>query len=152
MRRPINAAFLILLLVISGTSNATLDSFDFSGVVSEQRFRDLIGEVRCLVCQNESLLASRAELAQDLRQEVYDMMAQGKPDDEIISFLVDRYGNFVLYRPPVIPSTFILWFGPFVILLLSAIVLYRIISRRSRALDTQLNEKDRKNVVKLLDD
>lgn len=152
MARHLILILALILLVATESANATLESLDFTGSVSEQRFRGLIEEVRCLVCQNESLLASQADLARDLRQEVYTMMAEGKTDAEVITFLVDRYGNFVLYKPPLNPSTFILWFGPFALLLLSAAVLCRNIYRRNRTVDTPLSDKERKRVSQLLEE
>jgi cytochrome c-type biogenesis protein CcmH len=84
--------------------------------VVEQRLVAIAEEVRCLVCQNESLAGSRAELAEDLRREIRGLIRQGKSDREILDFLVTRYGDFVLYRPRVKPVTWLLWFGPFVLL------------------------------------
>ncbi|MDH3690632.1 MAG: cytochrome c-type biogenesis protein CcmH, partial [Gammaproteobacteria bacterium] len=90
MARHLIVMLALILLVATESANATLESFDFTDSVSEQRFRGLIEELRCLVCQNESLLASQADLARDLREEVYTMMAEGKTDAEVITFLVDR--------------------------------------------------------------
>ena len=92
----------------------------------EQRMIDITSELRCLVCQNESLAASQAELAGDLREEVRKLVKQGKTDAEIKDYLVARYGDFVLYRPPVKPTTWLLWAGPFLLLTvgLSALVAY----------------------------
>ena len=84
--------------------------------VIEQRMIALAADLRCLVCQNESLAASPAALAEDLRQEIREMMRQGRSDEEIVRFLTQRYGDFVLYRPPVKSTTWPLWFGPFVLL------------------------------------
>ncbi|WP_374244672.1 cytochrome c-type biogenesis protein [Zoogloea sp.] len=88
-------------------------------------------EVRCLVCQNESLAASRAELANDLREEVRKLIHQGKSDAEIRDYLVARYGDFVLYRPPVKPTTWLLWFGPFALLAGGAVGLVAYLRRRA---------------------
>lgn len=85
--------------------------------VVEQRLVNIAEELRCLVCQNESLAGSRADLAMDLRREVRNLIKDGKTDAEIKEFLVSRYGDFILYRPPVKPSTWLLWFGPLVLLL-----------------------------------
>jgi cytochrome c-type biogenesis protein CcmH len=98
----------------------------------EQRLIAISEELRCLVCQNESLAGSRAELAQDLRRELREMIRQGRTDAQIREFLVSRYGDFVLYRPPVKPSTWLLWAGPFV-LLLAALVLFVRFLRRAAA-------------------
>ena len=85
--------------------------------VVEQRLIVIAEELRCLVCQNESLAGSRADLAMDLRREVRNLIKSGKTDAEIKDFLVSRYGDFILYRPPVKPTTWLLWFGPLVLLL-----------------------------------
>lgn len=84
--------------------------------VVEQRLLNIAEELRCLVCQNESLAGSRSDLAMDLRREIRGLIKQGKTDQEVRDFLVSRYGDFVLYRPPVKPSTWLLWGGPFVLL------------------------------------
>jgi cytochrome c-type biogenesis protein CcmH len=84
--------------------------------IVEQRLIAISEEMRCLVCQNESLAGSRAELAQDLRRELRELIRQGRSDQEIKHFMVSRYGDFVLYRPPVKPSTWLLWAGPFALL------------------------------------
>jgi len=144
---------LLLLLGLLGGAlpcAADMESYDFSGPVSEQRYKDLVGELRCLVCQNESLLASQAELAGDLRKEVYELMASGKSDREVVDFLVARYGDFVLYNPPIRPATYALWIGPFILLLVSVLVLYRTISRRNADTGTQLSEAEHRRVAALL--
>ena len=99
--------------------------------VVEQRLIVIAEELRCLVCQNESLAGSRADLAMDLRREVRNLIKDGKTDTEIKDFLVSRYGDFILYRPPVKPTTWLLWFGPLV-LLLGAIWLLISTIRRSQ--------------------
>ena len=92
--------------------------------VVEQRLTKLSQELRCLVCQNETLADSRADLADDLRQEIREQIRAGKTDQEIIAFLTQRYGEFILYRPPVKPKTYLLWFGPFVLLLCGLLILF----------------------------
>jgi cytochrome c-type biogenesis protein CcmH len=109
--------------------------------------------LRCLVCQNESLAGSRAELAQDLRREVRGLIKEGKSDDEVKEFLVSRYGDFVLYRPQVKPSTYLLWAGPFVLLLVGLVALVRYLRRRSQQVaEAPLSEADRKRAEALLKD
>lgn len=93
----------------------------------EARLQAISEELRCLVCQNETLAASRAELAEDLRREIRSMIRAGKNDDQIMSFLVDRYGDFVRYRPPFKPVTWALWLLPFLLLASGAGVLYRLV-------------------------
>src|SRR6266540_4553149 len=96
----------------------------------EKRLTTLAKELRCLVCQNETLADSQADLAEDLRRQIREQMKAGKSDQEIISFLTQRYGDFVLYKPPVKSTTYLLWFGPFVLLLMGIAVLYRYLKRR----------------------
>ncbi|HFD80667.1 MAG TPA: cytochrome c-type biogenesis protein CcmH [Gammaproteobacteria bacterium] len=139
-----------ICLAVMPPVHAGLEVFDFGGKVDEQRYKDLIGELRCLVCQNQSLADSDAELAHDLRKEVYELMAQGKSNDEIIEFLVDRYGDFVLYKPPVKPSTWALWYGPFALLLVGVLVLARTVRQRHRQADPELSEEERRRLKKIL--
>src|ERR1041385_4135276 len=96
----------------------------------EQRMKNLTEQLRCLVCQNETLDDSRADLAEDLRKQVREQIKAGKSDKEIIAYLTDRYGDFVLYNPPVKSTTYLLWFGPFVLLIAGTIVLFRFLKRR----------------------
>ncbi|WP_395686371.1 cytochrome c-type biogenesis protein [Caenimonas koreensis] len=98
--------------------------------VVEKRLIAISEELRCLVCQNESLAGSRADLANDLRRELRTLIGQGKTDAEIREFMVSRYGDFVLYRPPVKPQTWLLWAGPFVLMLVGVIVLVVYVRRR----------------------
>jgi cytochrome c-type biogenesis protein CcmH len=117
----------------------------------EQRLAKLSQELRCLVCQNETLADSRADLAEDLRDEIRIQIRAGKSDQEIIAFLTQRYGDFILYRPPVRPTTYLLWFGPFVLLLAGLAILFRYIKRRRDMIDEQpLSSADRAQAEKLL--
>ena len=104
-------------------------------VAFEARLKRLEGDLRCLVCQNQTLADSNAPLAEDLRREVRALAVAGKSDDEIRAFLVARYGDFVLYRPPVKGTTWLLWFGPFALLLLGAGVWFGVVRRRRHAPD-----------------
>lgn len=99
--------------------------------VAEKRLKVLAEELRCLVCQNQTLADSHADLAVDLRKQVFGMIEQGKSDAEIKTYLVERYGDFVLYRPPMQGNTMLLWFGPFALLLLG-VVIWLVVQRRSR--------------------
>ncbi|MHB1293297.1 MAG: cytochrome c-type biogenesis protein [Sulfuricella sp.] len=119
--------------------------------VTEQRMIKLSEDLRCLVCQNESLAGSHAELAQDLRQEIREQMRAGKSDEQVIDYLTQRYGDFVLYKPPVKPLTWLLWFGPFALLIGSVGGLYAYIKRRgNRPVDAPLPEEEKKRVAALL--
>jgi cytochrome c-type biogenesis protein CcmH len=114
---------------------------EFNEPTTELRFKKLIEELRCLVCQNQSLADSQAGLAQDLRNEVYRMVIAGDSDKEIIAYMVSRYGDFVLYRPPVKNTTYFLWFGPFLMLLIAIIVIARVIRLRANDLTEEDNEQ-----------
>ncbi len=108
-----------------------------------ERYHHLAGQLRCLVCQNQTLADSNAELAADLRLQVETMIVAGHSDDEIKRYLVDRYGNFVLYRPPVQENTWLLWFGPFGLLLLGVLVWWRA-QRRARPAEATDLERARR--------
>jgi cytochrome c-type biogenesis protein CcmH len=118
----------------------------------EQRLIHISEELRCLVCQNESLASSRAELANDLREEVRLLIRQDKSDDAIKAYLVERYGDFVLYRPEVKPLTWLLWFGPFALLLCGVVGMVLYVRQRQavQKLVQPLSEKERDQVRVLL--
>ncbi|MBU3639940.1 MULTISPECIES: cytochrome c-type biogenesis protein [unclassified Polynucleobacter] len=119
--------------------------------VTEQRLISISEEMRCLVCQNESLAGSRSDLANDLRREIRILIKEGKSDDQIRSFMVERYGDFVLYRPPVKPVTWLLWIGPFVILGLGIAGLLIYLRRRNSSLpDITLTDTDNQKIDALL--
>jgi cytochrome c-type biogenesis protein CcmH len=99
--------------------------------VLEARLKAMSHELRCLVCQNQTLADSDAPLAEDLRKEIRTQMKQGKSDQEVIDYLVARYGDFVRYRPPVNNSTALLWFGPFLLLLIGGFVLFRVLKKQA---------------------
>ncbi len=119
----------------------------------EQRLISISEEMRCLVCQNESLSGSRSELAQDLRREIRDLIKQGKTDAEIRTFMVDRYGDFILYRPPVKPTTWLLWMGPFVLMIVGIAALLMYLRRRNtQVTSTTLSDDENKRIDALLRD
>lgn len=119
--------------------------------VTEQRLISISEEMRCLVCQNESLAGSRSDLANDLRREIRILISEGKTGDQIRSFMVERYGDFVLYRPPVKPVTLLLWIGPFVILGVGiAGLLMYLRHRNSSASSIVLTDADNQKIDALL--
>jgi cytochrome c-type biogenesis protein CcmH len=119
--------------------------------VLEERVMKLSRELRCLVCQNETLADSRADLAEDLRNQIREQMKAGKSDKEIITYLTDRYGKFVLYRPPVDPTTYLLWFGPFVLLVTGLLLLFRYVKQRSGLIaESPLSAEERRRAEALL--
>ena len=118
----------------------------------EKRLQALSQELRCLVCQNETLADSRAGLAEDLRREIREQMKAGKSDKEIIAFLTARYGDFVLYRPRVTPTTYLLWFGPFILLGVGLVFLYRQLKqRRAQIKQEPITAQDRRRLDELLE-
>ncbi len=118
----------------------------------EKRMVAISEELRCLVCQNESLSGSHAELAQYLRREIRTLIAQGKTDKEILDFMVARYGDFVRYRPPVKPTTWLLWGGPFFLLGGGVAALIAFLRRRARETAApQLSEEERRRAAALLE-
>jgi len=120
----------------------------------EKRLMALGEELRCLVCQNQTLADSHADLAADLRQEIREMMQQGKTDSEIVTYLVDRYGDFVLYRPPFKATTALLWFGPALLVGVGGVALAATLKRRRGALpdDTPLSPEEEARLKALLDE
>ena len=126
------ALWMLLALSASGLAQVSDPTpLRFRDAAEETRFHALAAELRCVMCQNQSLADSNAQIAHDLRREVLDLMNQGKSDAEIKRFLVDRYGEFVLYKPEVTGSTWLLWFGPVLLLLAGAAVVFRIVRKRS---------------------
>ena len=117
----------------------------------EQRMKTLTEQLRCLVCQNETLADSRADLAEDLRKQIREQMKAGKSDQQIIAFLTERYGDFVLYNPPVKKTTYLLWFGPFALLIGGTAVLYRYLkTRREMIKEVPLTAEERKRAEEIL--
>lgn len=127
----LRALLLVIALLLPLCAQA-IDAIPFKDRAEEQRFQNLARQLRCLVCQNESLADSSADLAKDLRQEVFEQMRQGKTDAQIKTYLTDRYSDFVLYNPPLRSGTLLLWFGPLLVLLIGAAVVTLIVRRRSK--------------------
>ncbi len=145
--------YLLIILV------CLLPTFSYAGEakdlaedpVLEQRMVNLAQNLRCLVCQNESLASSHADLAKDLRQEVRDKMKQGMSDQEIIDFLVSKYGDFVLFDPPMKSYTILLWYGPFALLLMGLVGLVLQMRKRKRAPpENQLSAEEAQRAADLL--
>ena len=122
----------IVLLAFSSAVFAQADEIANPDPRVEKRLKELAEDLRCLVCQNQTIADSNAPLALDLRNQIRTMVSQGKSDDEIRAYLVDRYGNYVLYKPPLIASTLLLWGGPF-LLLVVGIAVAVVVVRRKRA-------------------
>ncbi len=140
--------FFIVLFLFTVSLSAFAQKIDvqeplvFANQQQQERFNKLTEELRCLVCQNQNLADSDAPLAHDLRREVHEMVLAGRTNKQIKEFLVTRYGDFVLYRPPVQKNTYLLWLAPLVLLLIGALVLRSSISKRSALLKTDKETKD----------
>ena len=104
---------------------ASIEAYQFESAEMEADYNQLVNELRCLVCQNQNLAGSDADLARDLRRETYDMLNEGKSQQQVIDFMVERYGDFVLYRPQFKSTTYLLWLGPFLLLLCVLVFLVR---------------------------
>lgn len=153
MRLPCLVAAVLMSLAASAAQAAYGEGLAPLDAQQQQRYQTLISQLRCLVCQNQTIADSTAPLALDLRDQVHRQIADGRSDAQIRTYLTDRYGDFVLYKPPLKPRTVLLWFGPFVLLglaLLTAVIFTRRSRRRpaaavvdQQALQRLLAEKDR---------
>jgi cytochrome c-type biogenesis protein CcmH len=130
------------LLLTPPVVAAPVVTYEFASEEQEALFNKLSNELRCLVCQNQSIADSNAELATDLREEIYGMLQQGKSEDEIVEFMVVRYGDFVLYNPPMKPMTWLLWFGPAFALLAGFFFVVRIIRRQKKAAVAEMSSEE----------
>ena len=138
------------LFLFSFNLNAADIPHEFTDSQQEARYKQLLEELRCLVCQNQSLADSHADLAQDFRDEIYKMIKQGKTNAQIVDYLVTRYGDFVLYNPPLKSRTVVLWFGPFALLLIAVLVAVLIVRRRQQAITVPLSDKEQQELDQLL--
>lgn len=134
-------SLIVLLFLCAPAFAAPVATFEFENEEQEALFHRLSHELRCLVCQNQSIGDSNADLAQDLRKEIYGMIVQGNTETEIVDFMVQRYGDFVLYKPPMKPLTWMLWFGPLIVFVIALFYALRYIrtqqtSRVTGKLDT----------------
>ncbi|WP_293596871.1 MULTISPECIES: cytochrome c-type biogenesis protein [unclassified Polynucleobacter] len=154
LKKLLLSAFATIALFCAMNSSFAKDAAALADdPVTEQRLITISEEMRCLVCQNESLAGSRSDLANDLRREIRILINEGKTDEQIRNFMVERYGDFVLYRPPVKPITWLLWIGPFVILLAGIIGLMVYLRRRNQSMPSAtLSEEDNRRIDALLRD
>lgn len=146
MTRGIVVTLLFVFMAAVGSANAASTLYRFNNTDQAQRFEVLTRQLRCLVCQGESIADSHADLAKDLRSQVHDMIVAGRSDQQIIQFMTDRYGDFILYNPPFVPRTYFLWAGPLLLLLLaSAGMIYyvRVARREKQATGLQRSERER---------
>ena len=129
---------------------APIETFKFDSPETEKVFHKLSEEIRCLVCQNQNIAESNADLAKDLRLEIYTMLMKGQTEDEIVEFMVERYGDYVLYRPPFKPMTWLLWFGPAIIFGIGLIFVVRFMKSQDMNRQTEsLSEEDLERIKNL---
>ena len=119
------------MLWVLAPAQASIEAYEFDSPAVEADYNQLVNELRCLVCQNQNLAGSDADLARDLRRQTYEMLTQGSSPKQVAEYMVERYGDFVLYRPLIKPGTYLLWFGPFVLLGLVIILVVRRLRRAS---------------------
>jgi len=142
--------FSLFYILYAAGSYAGVEVHEFTDEGKSAQYKVLIEELRCLVCQNQNLADSNAELARDLRQQVYEMINAGKSNEEIVTYMVNRYGDFVLYRPPLKSSTVLLWFGPFVIFLVGIIILIMFVRNLAKNKRDEINEEEQLQVREML--
>ncbi|MDH0291705.1 cytochrome c-type biogenesis protein CcmH [Pseudomonas sp. GD04087] len=141
-------------LCLTGIAHAAIDTYEFANDAERERFRDLTTELRCPKCQNQDIADSNAPIAADLRKQIYTQMEAGKSNQQIVDYMVDRYGEFVRYKPEVSERTWLLWFGPAALLGLGVIVIGAIVVRRRRpaaATSTTLSAEEQARLDQLLD-
>ncbi len=152
MKRWLAAA--VLGLSLTGVARAAIDTYQFADEAERERYRELTKELRCPKCQNQDIADSNAPIAADLRREIFRMLGEGKSNQQIVDFMVDRYGDFVRYKPALTAKTWLLWFGP-AALLLGGIGVMAVIVRKRRvpagSATADLSPEERERLAKLLD-
>ena len=141
---------LLCLFLLSQSVHAEIEVYQFANPEIELRYQSLTEELRCLVCQNQNIADSHAELAQDLRRKVYEKLNSGESNEQIIDYMTERYGDFVLYRPPFNTRTLILWLAPVLTLLIGGIGFWSLLKRRKNTAEEQLSDTERAHLNKLL--
>ena len=142
-------------LTLAGAAHAAIDTYEFADDAERARFRELTQELRCPKCQNQDIADSNAPIATDLRREIYRMLGEGKSNQQIIDFMVDRYGDFVRYKPALTGKTAVLWFGPLALLVGGLVLIAVIVGRRRRVTQADgadsLSAEERQRLAALLD-
>ena len=141
---------LCCLLMLPVSVLANIEAYQFDSIAEEDKFKKMIKELRCPKCQNQNLSDSNAPLAKDLRQKVYNMVKQGKAEQEITQYMIDRYGNFITYRPPMTIGTMILWFGPFFLLISALIMMTMRIKNKTADLNQPLTEEEKHRLQSIM--
>lgn len=141
----------LLAMLLSWSVAAAIDTYQFNSVEQEQQYRELTEQLRCPKCQNNSIADSNAIIAEDMRSKVYELMMQGQNKQQVIDYMVARYGNFVTYEPPVTPATLILWVGPLLFVLIGgAVVILRTRHRRGEKDNQEFSELEQQRLAALL--
>lgn len=145
----------LLLSFWSMSLFAAIDVYQFKDEDKQERFQNLTAELRCPKCQNQNLADSNAEIAKDLRTKIYQMLEADKSDDAIVKYMLERYGEFVLYEPRMSGQTFLLWYGPALLLVIGVIAIVLIVRYRAKRIlrtenDSQLNEEQQQTLDALL--
>jgi len=122
----------LCFLLFTPPLQAAIESYEFESTQMEADYYRLIRELRCLVCQNQNLAGSNADLAKDLRRQTYELLTRGNTPDQVVQYMIDRYGDFVLYRPRLKRDTLLLWFGPFVMLVLVLWLVIRAVRKKQK--------------------
>jgi cytochrome c-type biogenesis protein CcmH len=145
---------LLALLLVSWPSLAVIETYEFDSEVDHVRYQKFIEELRCPKCQNQNLAGSNSPIAEDLRREIYRLIDEGKSDTEIVQFMLDRYGDFILYRPRLTGETAILWAAPAIFLLIGAVVVVLLAKRRrvDSAGENRLTEQEQARLKALLEE
>ncbi len=141
----------LLLTTLTSPTLAGVEVRNFTDPAQERRYHKLVDELRCLVCQNQNLADSNSPLASDLREKIYTMIKTDKTNQQVINYMVERYGKFVLYNPPLDPVTLFLWLPPFILLIGGVILLLLNIRKRNAATPVELSEADHARSQQLLE-
>lgn len=147
-------AIAALGLALTGAARAAIDTYEFANDAERERFRDLTSELRCPKCQNQDIADSNAPIAADLRKQIFSQLQQGKSNQQIVDYMVDRYGEFVRYKPEVSERTWLLWFGPAALLGFGVVIIGAIVVRRRRPCATTsatLSAEEQARLDQLLD-
>ncbi|MBS4634657.1 cytochrome c-type biogenesis protein [Aeromonas caviae] len=153
MKTLIASLLLLAGLVCAGQARAAIDVYTFDSDAQEQTFRELTKELRCPKCQNQDIADSNAGLAKDLRDKTYQMVREGKEKQEVVDYMVARYGNFILYDPPLMASTLILWLGPLLVIVIGVVTVVVRSRRRPAAAtpaDSALSAEEQRRLAALL--
>ena len=142
--------YVILLLLPFNVFASSIEVYTFENKEQEKIYHSLTEDLRCLVCQNQNIAESNAELAKDMRRKAHEMVVQGKSEEEVSAFMVTRYGDFVLYRPPFEPMTWLLWFGPIIVFSIGLIFVVRYMkSQKENDMSEALSEEEIKRIKNL---